>query len=148
MRQERRKEFIMATSTTAKLSQRLFFVDMLHLMNGDPTEFSLTELAEFAQGRIDKIDETNAKAKSADRKPTPKELAAQEENARLREALVAIVREATEPLVRDAIAEAMGVTPAKVSALAKGAINEGMIGKTEVKIDGKSRVAYTGAVEG
>ena len=112
------------------------------MLHGEDTEFTAEEMAEFAEARIAKIDETNAKNREADRKPTAKELATQEENARLREALVGIVREATEPLVRDAIAEALGVSPQKVSVLAKNAIASGEIAKAETKVDGKKRVAY------
>ena len=138
----------MSTTTTAttektpKLTQKLFFQNVLALLHGDNTEFTSEELAEFAEARIAKIDEVNAKNREADRKPTAKELATQEENARLREALVGIVREATEPLVRDAIAEVLGVSPQKVSVLAKNAIASGEIAKAETKVDGKKRVAY------
>lgn len=130
------------TEKTPKLTQKLFFQNVLALLHGSDTEFTSEELAEFAEARIAKIDETNAKNREADRKPTAKELATQEENARLREALVGIVREATEPLVRDAIAEALGVSPQKVSVLAKNAIASGEIAKAETKVDGKKRVAY------
>lgn len=130
------------TEKTPKLTQKLFFQNVLALLHGDDTEFTSEELAEFAEARIAKIDETNVKNREADRKPTAKELATQEENARLREALVGIVHEATEPLVRDAIAEVLGVSPQKVSVLAKNAIASGEIAKAETKVDGKKRVAY------
>lgn len=130
------------TEKTPKLTQKLFFQNVLALLHGDDTEFTSEELAEFAEARIAKIDEVNAKNRETDRKPTAKELATQEENARLREALVGIVREATEPLVRDAIAEVLGVSPQKVSVLAKNAIASGEIAKAETKVDGKKRVAY------
>lgn len=130
------------TEKTAKLTQKLFFQNVLALLHGNDTEFTSEELAEFAEARIAKIDEVNAKNREADRKPTAKELATQEENARLREALVGIVREATEPLVRDTIAEVLGVSPQKVSVLAKNAIASGEIAKAETKVDGKKRVAY------
>lgn len=133
---------ITTTEKTPKLTQKLFFQNVLALLHGNDTEFTSEELAEFAEARIAKIDEVNAKNREADRKPTAKELATQEENARLREALVGIVREATEPLVRDAIAEALGVSPQKVSVLAKNAIASGEIAKAETKVDGKKRVAY------
>ena len=130
------------TEKTPKLTQKLFFQNVLALLHGNDTEFTSEELAEFAEARIAKIDEVKAKNREADRKPTAKELATQEENARLREALVGIVREATEPLVRDAIAEVLGVSPQKVSVLAKNAIASGEIAKAETKVDGKKRVAY------
>lgn len=133
---------ITTTEKTPKLTQKLFFQNVLALLHGGDTEFTSEELAEFAEARIAKIDETNAKNREADRKPTAKELATQEENARLREALVGIVREATEPLVRDAIAEVLGISPQKVSVLAKNAIASGEIAKAETKVDGKKRVAY------
>ena len=133
---------ITTTEKTPKLTQKLFFQNVLAMLHGEDTEFTAEEMAEFAEARIAKIDETNAKNREADRKPTAKELATQEENARLREALVGIVREATEPLVRDAIAEVLGVSPQKVSSLAKNAIESGEIAKAETKIDGKKRVAY------
>lgn len=133
---------ITTTEKTPKLTQKLFFQNVLALLHGNDTEFTSEELAEFAEARIAKIDEVNAKNREADRKPTAKELATQEENARLREALVGIVREATEPLVRDAIAEVLGVSPQKVSVLAKNAIASGEIAKAETKVDGKKRVAY------
>lgn len=130
------------TEKSPKLTQKLFFQNVLAILLGKDPEFTFEELAEFAEARIAKIDETNAKNREADRKPTAKELATQEENARLREALVGIVREATEPLVRDAIAEVLGVSPQKVSHLAKDAIASGEITKAETKVDGKKRVAY------
>ena len=130
------------TEKTPKLTQKLFFQNVLAMLHGEDTEFTAEEMAEFAEARIAKIDEVNAKNRNADHKPTAKELATQEENARLREALVGIVREATEPLVRDAIAEVLGVSPQKVSVLAKNAIESGEIAKAETKVDGKKRVAY------
>lgn len=133
---------ITTTEKTPKLTQKLFFQNVLAMLHGEDTNFTAEEMAEFAEVRIAKIDETNAKNREADRKPTAKELATQEENARLREALVGIVREATEPLVRDAIAEVLGVSPQKVSSLAKNAIESGEIAKAETKVDGKKRVAY------
>lgn len=133
---------ITTTEKTPKLTHKLFFQNVLAMLHGEDTEFTAEEMAEFAEARIAKIDETNAKNRDTDRKPTAKELATQEENARLREALVGIVREATEPLVRDAIAEVLGVSPQKVSSLAKNAIASGEIAKAETKVDGKKRVAY------
>ena len=133
---------ITTTEKTPKLTHKLFFQNVLAMLRGEDTEFTAEEMAEFAEARIAKIDETNAKNRDADRKLTAKELATQEENARLREALVGIVREATEPLVRDAIAEVLGVSPQKVSSLAKNAIASGEIAKAETKVDGKKRVAY------
>lgn len=135
-----------ATEKTPKLTQKTFFANVIAMLNGETPQFTTDEMREFAEARIAKIDETNARNRTAEHKPTPKELAAQEENARLRASLVAIVREAAAPLVRDAIAEAMGITPQKVSRLAGEAANDGMIAKVEVKGEKGKRVAYA-AVE-
>ena len=86
---------------------------------------------------IQKLDEKNAK-----RKATPTK--AQREAA-VRHASVAEFFKAHggEAFTRDAVAEALGISPAQVTAACRSLVDNGLVTKSEVKIDKTKRVVYS-----
>lgn len=94
------------------------------------------EIKEFARNEIEKMDKANAKRAN---KPSKAYI----ENTPLVEKIANEIL-TDEPQFREDIAEALGVTPGKVSALMKRVIEEGNGHKVEVKVKGKGKkVGYT-----
>lgn len=85
---------------------------------------------------IQKLDEKNAKRKTT---PTKEQ---KEASARRGLVLGFFQEHPNEVLTRDAIAEAVSVTPAQVTAACKVLLAEGSITKSEAKIDKARRVVY------
>lgn len=86
-----------------------------------------------AQELIDALDAKNAKRKTT---PTKE----QKEAAARREAVLAFLKEQTEPVTRDTIAGILGITPAQATAACK-ALGDAVT-KTEVKIEKSKKIAY------
>lgn len=86
-----------------------------------------------AQELIDALDAKNAKRKTT---PTKE----QKEAAARREAVLAFLKEQTEPVTRDTIAGVLGITPAQATAACK-ALGD-TVTKTEVKVDKSKKIAY------
>ena len=86
-----------------------------------------------AQELIDALDAKNAKRKTT---PTKE----QKEAAARREAVLAFLKEQTEPVTRDTIAGVLGITPAQATAACK-ALGDA-ITKTEVKVEKSKKIAY------
>lgn len=86
---------------------------------------------------IARLDAKNAKRKSTESKD--------KREARERRESVAAFLDAHEGEVftRDAIAESVGITPAQASAACKSLIAEGIVTKTEVKVDKARKVGYS-----
>ena len=81
-------------------------------------------------------------AKNAKRKSTPTK--EQRESASRVGAVLDFFRDHQgTPFTRDAIAEAVNITPSQVTAACKPLVVNGMIVKTEAKIDKSRRVVYT-----
>lgn len=77
-------------------------------------------------------------AKNEKRKTTPTKQ--QKEAAERRAAVHEFLKKQTDPVTRDAIAEALGISPAQAGAACK-ALGEA-VKKSEIKVDKKSKVAY------
>ena len=92
------------------------------------------ELTEKAAELIAALD-----AKAEKRKTT--ETKEKKEAAARREAVLAFLKEQTEPVTRDTIAGVLGITPAQAGAACK-ALGE-LVAKSEIKVDKARKVAYS-----
>lgn len=90
---------------------------------------------------INRLDSRNKKRKSADSKD---KVACRERKELVRDFLRGNKGHA---FVRDQIAEAVGVTPSQVTAACKSLMTEGVLTKSEVKVDKSRKIAYTYATE-
>lgn len=96
------------------MTVREMYVEMLNVLNGSKTD-GWDELAEMVQSRLEKHDAQNEKRKNAERKPTAKQLAAKEYDAKLMEALAEQLTDEFQP--RTVFAEALDISPSKASTL-------------------------------
>ena len=97
-----------------------------------------TELRDKAAELLSKLDTTNEKRRSADSKE-------KKEAADRRERVLAFINEQTEPVTRDTIAGCLEMSPSQASAACKSLIESGAVQKSEIKVDKKSKVAYSKA---
>ena len=112
---------------------------MLAVLNGEKTE-GWDELTEMVQSRLEKHDAQNEKRKNAERKPSAKELAAQEYDAKLIEAIDPMLTD--EFQLRTVFAEALDITPSKASTLLNKMVKAGTVEKGEVKGEKGKQVGY------
>ena len=112
---------------------------MLNVLNGSKTD-GWDELAEMVQSRLEKHDAQNEKRKNADRKPSAKQLAAAEYDAKLIEAIDEMLTD--EFQLRTAFAEALDITPSKASTLLNKMVKAGTVEKGEVKGEKGKQVGY------
>ena len=109
---------------------------MLNVLNGSKTD-GWDELAEMVQSRLEKHDAQHEKRKNAERKPSAKQLAAQEYDAKLMEAIEPMLTD--EFQLRTVFAEALDITPSKASIL----LNKmDCVEKGEVKGEKGKQVGY------
>ena len=94
----------------------------------------------MVRARLEKHDAQNEKRKNADRKPSAKQLAAQEYDAKLMEALSEILTDEFQP--RTVFAEALDITPSKASVLLNKMEKAGIVEKGEVKTEDRKVVGY------
>jgi Fic family protein len=92
------------------------------------------ELSTKAQELIAALDAKNEKRKATETKE-------QKEAAARAAAVLAFLKEQTEPVTRDTIAGVLDMSPAQASAACK-ALGEAVT-KTEIKVDKARKVAYT-----
>ena len=92
------------------------------------------ELRDKAAELLSKLDTTNEKRRSTDSKE-------KKEAAARREAVLAFLKEQTEPVTRDTIAGVLNMTPAQAGAACK-ALGE-LVAKSEIKVDKARKVAYS-----
>ena len=101
---------------------REFYVNVLDLIDviesDDPTSCVDTKvLAEKAHDLIAKLDAQNEKRKNAERKPSAKQIAQAEYDAKLMEAIESLLSDEFQS--RTVFAEALDITPSKASTLLK-----------------------------
>ena len=96
------------------MTVREIYVEMLNVLNDTERKFSNVELQEAIEGRIQKLDEQNAKRRAAERKPSAKQLAAREYDAKLMESIGEILTD--EFQLRTVFAEASvhGILQARI----------------------------------
>jgi hypothetical protein len=122
------------------MTVREMYVDVLARLEGAECKFTNEELVEYVHGRIAKLDETNEKRKTAERKPSAKQLAAQEYDAKLMESLAPMLTD--EFQLRTVFAEALDITPSKASFLLNKMVKFGTVEKGEVKGEKGKQVGY------
>lgn len=119
---------------------REMYVNAISALQGNEIECSTDELIQMLTERLEKHDAQNEKRKSADRKPSAKELAAREYDAKLMEALQEILTD--EFQLRTVFAEALDITPSKASVLLNKMVTAGIVEKGEVKGEKGKQVGY------
>ena len=122
------------------MTVREIYVEMLNVLNDTERKFSNIELQEAIEGRIQKLDEQNAKRRAAERKPSAKQLAAREYDAKLMESIGEILTD--EFQLRTVFAEALDITPSKASFLLNKMVAAGAVEKGEVKGEKGKQVGY------
>ena len=122
------------------MTVREIYVEMLNVLNDAERKFSNVELQEAIEGRIQKLDEQNAKRRAAERKPSAKQLAAREYDAKLMESIGEILTD--EFQLRTVFAEALDITPSKASFLLNKMVAAGAVEKGEVKGEKGKQVGY------
>ena len=122
------------------MTVREIYVEMLNVLNDTERKFSDVELQEAIEGRIQKLDEQNAKRRAAERKPSAKQLAAREYDAKLMESIGEILTD--EFQLRTVFAEALDITPSKASFLLNKMVAAGAVEKGEVKGEKGKQVGY------
>ena len=113
---------------------------MLNVLETGETEVDRAELAAMVRERLEKHDAQNEKRKSAERKPSAKELAAREYDAKLMESIDELLTD--EFQVRTVFAEALDITPSKASTLLTKMAKAGSVEKGEVKGEKGKQVGY------
>lgn len=121
------------------MTVREMYVEMLAVLNGEKTE-GWDELAEMVQSRLEKHDAQAEKRKSAERKPSAKQLAAREYDAKLMESIGEVLTD--EFQLRTVFAEALDITPSKASTLLNKMVAAGLVEKGEVKGEKGKQVGY------
>ena len=122
------------------MTVREIYVEMLNVLNDTERKFSNVELQEAIEGRIQKLDEQNAKRRAAERKPSAKQLAAREYDAKLMESIGESLTD--EFQLRTVFAEALDITPSKASFLLNKMVAAGAVEKGEVKGEKGKQVGY------
>ena len=116
------------------------YVNAIEVLNGNETETSVDEIVAKMSEQIAKIDAQNEKRKNAERKPSAKQIAAAEYDAKLMEAIAEILSDEFQP--RTYFSEALDITPSKASTLLNKMAAKGIVEKGEGKVDGRKVVAY------
>lgn len=120
---------------------REMYVELINTLNGEPNpEIDRAELIQMVEDRLAKHDAQNEKRKNAERKPSAKQLAAQEYDAKLMEALNDLLTD--EFQLRTVFAEALDITPSKASTLLNKMEKAGIVEKGEVKGEKGKQVGY------
>ena len=119
---------------------REMYVNAIEALNGNEIPCSTDELIAMLTERLEKHDAQNEKRKAAERKPSAKELAAREYDAKLIEAICELLTD--EFQVRTVFAEALDITPSKASTLLTKMAKAGSVEKGEVKGEKGKQVGY------
>ena len=119
---------------------REMYVNAISALLGNEIECSTDELIQMLTERLEKHDAQNEKRKSADRKPSAKELAAREYDAKLMEAIEPMLTDEFQP--RTVFAEALDITPSKASTLLNKMVAAGIVEKGDVKGEKGKQVGY------
>ena len=119
---------------------REMYVNAIEALNGNEIPCSTDELVAMLTERLEKHDAQNEKRKAAERKPSAKELAAREYDAKLMESIGELLTD--EFQVRTVFAEALDITPSKASTLLTKMAKAGSVEKGEVKGEKGKQVGY------
>ena len=119
---------------------REMYVNMINVLENSDTEIDRVALKEAIEDRIAKYDAQAEKRKNAERKPSAKQLAAREYDAKLMESIGEILTD--EFQLRTVFAEALDITPSKASTLLNKMAAAGLVEKGEVKGEKGKQVGY------
>ena len=119
---------------------REMYVNVIAVLEGKEVDVDLVELKEAVEDRLAKHDAQNEKRKSAERKPSAKQLAAAQYDAKLMEAIGELLTD--EFQLRTVFAEALDITPSKASTLLNKMVAAGIVEKGEVKGEKGKQVGY------
>ena len=119
---------------------REMYVNVIAVLEGKEVDVDLVELKEAVEDRLAKHDAQNEKRKSAERKPSAKQLAAAQYDAKLMEAIGELLTD--ELQLRTVFAEALDITPSKASTLLNKMVAAGIVEKGEVKGEKGKQVGY------
>ena len=119
---------------------REMYVNMIKVLEYGEADVSITELKEAVEERLAKHDAQNEKRRNSERKPTPKQLAAAEYDAKLIDAIGEILTD--EFQLRTVFAEALDITPSKASFLLNKMEKAGSVVKGEIKGEKGKQVGY------
>jgi methylphosphotriester-DNA--protein-cysteine methyltransferase len=114
------------------MTTREFYQTVINCTNGEEVDYEA--MRSKAQELIAALDAKNEKRKNTETKE-------QKEAAARAAAVLAFLKEQTEPVTRDTIAGVLGMSPAQASAACKAL--GGAITKTEIKVDKARKVAYS-----
>ena len=116
------------------------YMNAIAILTESDAEIGVDEVVAKMQEQLAKLDAQNEKRKNAERKPSPKQLAAAEYDAKLMEAISEILTDDFQP--RTFFAEALDITPSKASVLLNKMVAQGIVEKGEGKGDKGKIVAY------
>ena len=112
------------------MTSREYFVAVLNAHISDEMDTVSTQM-------IERLDAKNAKRKATDSK---EKIASRER----RESVLEFLKENSEHIyTRDEIAEHVGISAGQVSAACKVLVADGLVTKSEVKVDKSRKMAYT-----
>jgi DNA-binding MarR family transcriptional regulator len=98
--------------------------------------FPVPDISNKASELLAALDARNEKRKGTETKE-------KKETAERRAAVLAFLKEQTEPVTRDTIAGVLDMEPAKVSGACKGLVDAGLVTKSEIKVEKARKVAYS-----
>ena len=119
---------------------REMYVNMIDVLENPNAEIDRVALKEAVEDRIAKYDAQAEKRKNAERKPSAKQLAAREYDAKLMESIGEVLTD--EFQLRTVFAEALDITPSKASTLLNKMAAAGLVEKGEVKGEKGKQVGY------
>ena len=119
---------------------REMYVELLNVLNENETSVDRGELIQMVEDRLAKHDAQNEKRKNAERKPSAKQLAAQEYDMKLMEAIDEMLTD--EFQTRTVFAEALDITPSKATALLTKMVINGTVVREKVKGEKGKQVGY------
>ena len=119
---------------------REMYVNMINVLENPNVEIDRVALKEAIEDRIAKYDAQAEKRKNAERKPSAKQLAAREYDAKLMESIGEVLTD--EFQLRTVFAEALDITPSKASTLLNKMVAAGLVEKGEVKGEKGKQVGY------
>lgn len=119
---------------------REMYVNMINVLENPNAEIDRVALKEAIEERIAKHDAQVEKRKNTERKPSAKQLAAREYDAKLMESIGEILTD--EFQLRTVFAEALDITPSKASTLLNKMVAAGLVEKGEIKGEKSKQVGY------
>ena len=119
---------------------REMYVNMINVLENHNVEVDRVALKEAIEDRIAKYDAQAEKRKNAEHKPSAKQLAAREYDAKLMESIGEVLTD--EFQLRTVFAEALDITPSKASTLLNKMVAAGLVEKGEVKGENGKQVGY------